>query len=199
VGRGPVLLHIQQPNDCVQGHAALRGAAQLLPGPAGREVCKLLCHLPSPLQHQHHSQVAAGAANEVPGPQRRDQHAAGECWKQAQIAFQGTEKTETRRKYVTKAVSKCESSLSIIAGDLSDASFHRSCFNSQHFLVFRMGQGSRSYRPADYAPLQIMAGYIEFSWFLVLNVVGMHHLSACLLHSFLPPPDKLPVHSRRAT
>src|SRR5690349_13039313 len=27
----------------------------------------------------------------------------------------------------------------------------------------------------------------------------MHHLSACLLHSFLPPPDKRPVHLRRVT
>jgi hypothetical protein len=73
------------------------------------------------------------------------------------LVLKGQRRTGTRRKYVTKAVSTCESSSSIIAGDLSEASFERVAATPVVFCLL-MGQGSRSYRPADYVQLQIMAG-----------------------------------------
>ena len=75
---GPLLLQPVRPGHRLQGHAALRGAGRLLQGPAVGGLPVGLRHLPPPVQHQHDAQVAAGAADAVPGPQRGDQHAAGQ-------------------------------------------------------------------------------------------------------------------------
>eukprot|EP00958_Prasinococcus_capsulatus_P015774 scaffold1690_cov366-Prasinococcus_capsulatus_cf.AAC.10 len=62
----------------VQGHAAQRGAWRVLPGPAERGLQDLLGGVPPALLHQHHAQVAAGAALPDAGAQRGDQHGAGQ-------------------------------------------------------------------------------------------------------------------------